>query len=114
MRVKSILSLIVASLVTGKKITTLTNSHTGEQYTYTNGDQIYDYKNQSYWRIIRERTNTTIVDYKTDYYYSIIPKSPGIYTAYRQGSDELYHITVNNKLVMVMNQKDNSSSIFYF
>lgn len=114
LNIEPLLSYIVARQITGKKITTLTNSSTGEQFSYSYGDQIYDYTNQSYAKITREHLNITVYLYKTSQYYLIKPKSSGLFLAHRFGSDEYYEITVNHKWVLIRNQKEHTSQIFSF
>ncbi len=109
-----LLGYVIARLITGRKISTLMDSQNGEQYTYSHGDQIYDYHRASYVSVIREENSYKIFDYKTKQYYTIQPKRNGLYVAHLVGSEQYYEITVNNKWVIIMNVKEGKSKIYYF
>ena len=114
MNIEPLLGYIIAKMITGRKISTLIESQSGVQYSYSYGDQIYDYHRSSYISVIREENAFKLFDYKTKQYYTIKPKSNGLYIAHLLGTEQYYQITVNNKWVVIMNEKEGKSKIYYF
>ncbi|MFV9510815.1 hypothetical protein [Tepidibacillus sp. LV47] len=114
MFIEPLLSYVVAHKVTGKKIRILTESRSGETFTYDFGDTIYDYKSNSYVSVTQDETTIKLYDYKSGKHFLIKPKSHGIFMANQYGTDDYYEITVQNKLVLISNKKKGFTKIYYF
>lgn len=114
MRIQPLLSYVAVTEYTTKKISSLTVAENGEQYLYHLNETIYDYKNNSYYRLIREKSNIKIYDYKTGHFYQLKPKSSNSFYVNRLGSEEMYEIVIEDKRVKITNKKNQATKTFYF
>jgi len=114
MCIEPLLAYIVARKITGKRLKSLTESASGEIFSYDFGDNIYDYKNKAYYSVIQDGTLIKVYDYKNNKHIEIMPKSPGIFMAYRFDNDDFYEIAVQNKLVLIANKKKSITKVYYY
>lgn len=114
MRIQPLLSYVAVAEYTTKKISSLTVAETGDQYLYHLDETIYDYKNKSYYRIIREKSSVKIYDYRTGHFYQLKPKSLNSFYANRLGSEEMYEIVIEDIRVKITSKRNLTTQTFYF